>query len=74
MNKLLYVGMSFLIMGAVGIIVATAMEIYTHEPVFNILVKVTAGLFGVGGPIVGLAVAGKERKKRDDENGKGAAG
>jgi len=74
MNKLLYVGMSFLIMGAVGIIVATAMEIYTQEPVFNIMVKVTAGLFGVGGPIVGLAVAWRERKKRNDGDSKGAAG
>jgi hypothetical protein len=74
MNKLLYLGMSFLIMGGIGIVIATVLEIYTHEPIFNILIKVTAGLFGVGGPIVGIAVARRNRTKRDDGHGKSTTG
>jgi len=43
--------------GVVGIIFAIVMEVATGEPVYWLVMKVTAGLFGVGGPLFGLAIA-----------------
>ncbi len=57
MNKLLIPGIVLMSAGTVGILFAVAMEIATHEPVYYLVMKITAGLFGVGGPLVGLAVA-----------------
>ena len=48
-------------MGTVGIVIAIVMELQTHEPVYLLLMKVAALLFGIGGPIIGLAIA--RRKK-----------
>jgi len=48
--------------GVVGIIFAVVMEVATGEPVYWLVMKITAGLFGVGGPLFGLAVARKNRR------------
>jgi len=62
MNKLLIPGIVLMSVGTVGIIFAVAMEIATNEPVYYLVMKITAGLFGVGGPLVGLALTRKARR------------
>jgi len=66
MNKLLYLGIVIMSVGAVGTLLAVIMEINTGEPVYWLLMKITAGLFGIGGPIIGISVAKRrtDRKKR----------
>ena len=63
MNKLVGIGIVLMSAGTVGIIFAVVMEIITNEPVYLLVMKITAGLFGVGGPIFGLALARKARRK-----------
>lgn len=63
MNKLLNTGIVLMSAGVVGIIFAVVMEIQTGEPVYYLVMKITAGLFGVGGPLLGLAIAKKARRK-----------
>jgi len=65
--KLIYSGIAIITMGAVGTIFAIVMEIQTGEPVYWIMMKITAGLFGVGGPLVGIAVV--RRRKREKKRG-----
>jgi len=69
-NKLLTTGIALMSAGVVGIIFAVVMEIATGEPIYWLVMKITAGLFGVGGPIFGLALArrrnGKTRLPRQD--------
>jgi len=50
--KLLYSGISLISIAAVGLIFAIVMEIQTAEPVYLLVMKVAAGFFGVGGPIL----------------------
>ena len=52
---LLYTGTALLSVGAMGILFAVAMEIATAEPAYYLVMRVTAGLFGVGGILFGLA-------------------
>jgi len=59
-SKLFYSGIVLMAAGAVGIIFAVAMEIVTNEPVYLVLMKITAGLFGVGGPLLGFSIAKKK--------------
>ena len=61
MNKLLNVGIGLMAAGAVGILFAIVLEIQTREPVYWLVMKITAGLFGIGGPVLGLAVARRKR-------------
>ncbi|GAJ12463.1 unnamed protein product [marine sediment metagenome] len=49
MNKLLNAGIALMSAGVVGILFAVVMEIQTGEPVYYLVMKITAGLFGVGG-------------------------
>jgi len=63
MNKLLITGIALMSAGVVGILFAVVMEIATNEPIYWLVMKITAGLFGVGGPLFGLAIA--RRGKRD---------
>jgi len=63
-SKLINAGIALLGVGAVGIILAIVMEIQTAEPVYFILMKVTAALFGVGGPLLGIGIARKARGKK----------
>ncbi len=48
--------------GVVGILFAVVMEIATGEPIYWLVMKITAGLFGVGGPLFGLAIARRGRR------------
>ncbi|GAH37065.1 unnamed protein product, partial [marine sediment metagenome] len=63
MNKLLNVGIALISIAAVSLIYAIVLEIQTGEPVYLLVMKIAAGLFGVGGPLFGLALA--RRGKRD---------
>ncbi|GAI71234.1 unnamed protein product [marine sediment metagenome] len=56
-HKLLYSGIALMSAGVVGILFAVVMEIATNEPVYWLVMKITAGLFGVGGPLFGLSIA-----------------
>lgn len=62
--KVAYLGISLISMAAVGLIFAIVMEISTGEPVFYLVMKVAAGCFGIGGPVLGwgIARAGKRRR------------
>lgn len=53
--KLTYSGIGLLAAGTVGIIIAVVLEILTNEPVYLIMMKVAALLFGVGGGLMGIA-------------------
>ena len=55
MTKMIHAGIGLLATGAVGIVFAVAMEIGTGEPIYLILMKITAGLFGVGGALIGIS-------------------
>jgi hypothetical protein len=52
-------------LGAVGTLLAVILEIQTGAPVYMLVMKVTAGLFGVGGPLIGIAIVKRRRNKRD---------
>ena len=60
--KLLYSGIALMSAGVVGILFAIVMEIQTGEPVYYLVMKITAGLFGVGGPLFGLSIARRSRR------------
>lgn len=62
-HKFLYPGIALMTAGAVGIIFAVVMEIATGEPVYFLIMKVTAALFGVGGPLFGIAISKRAKKK-----------
>ena len=62
--KLIHTGIVIMSLGAVGTLLAVILEIGTGEPVYWLLMKITAGLFGIGGPLVGIAVAKRRRKKK----------
>ena len=61
-HKLLYFGIALMSVGAVGILFAIVMEMTAREPIYWLVMKITAGLFGVGGPLFGLAIARRSRK------------
>lgn len=54
-TKMAHTGIGLLAAGAVGIILAIVMEIITAEPVYFLMMKLTALLFGVGGGLIGIA-------------------
>ena len=62
MNKLLITGIALMSAGVVGILFAVVMEVATGEPIYWLVMKITAGLFGVGGPLFGLAIARRGRR------------
>jgi len=61
-TNLIHTGVALLAVGAVGIIIAIVMEIQTGEPVYLLLMKATALLFGVGGSLIGFASLGRNRR------------
>ena len=63
MNKLLVTGVAILAAGAVGLVFAVTMEIVTNEPVYMVVMKIAAGLFGVGGPLLGWGIARRARRR-----------
>ena len=54
-SKMTHAGIALLSVGAVGIIFAVAMEMIMAEPVYFIVMKITALFFGVGGSLIGIA-------------------
>ena len=62
-HKLLNLGIVLMSAGVVGLIFAVVLEIQTGEPVYYTVMKITAGLFGVGGPLFGLGIAKRARKR-----------
>ncbi|MBA7688262.1 hypothetical protein ES703_96741 [subsurface metagenome] len=62
--KLLYSGISLISIAAVALTVAIVMEIVTGEPVYYLVMKVAAGFFGIGGPILGWGIARRGRRRR----------
>jgi len=62
MNKLLILGFALLSVGAVSLVIAIAMEIYTRADFWEIMIKVSAGVFGLGGPVIGLAISRRRDK------------
>jgi len=56
-NKLLHTGIALMSAGVVGILFAVVMEMTTGEPIYWLVMKLTAILFGVGGPLVGWGIA-----------------
>ena len=62
-NKLLITSIALMSAGVVGILFAVAMEIATNEPVYFLVMKLAAGLFGVGGPLLGWGIAKRGRKR-----------
>lgn len=62
-HKLLYTSVGLVSAATVGIIFAVVMEIQTGEPIYFLVMKITAGLFGLGGPLLGLALARRGRKR-----------
>ncbi|MBA7628108.1 hypothetical protein ES703_35578 [subsurface metagenome] len=61
--KILYAGISLISIAAVGLVFAVAMEIATHEPVYMVVMKVAAGFFGVGGPLLGWGISRRSSRK-----------
>lgn len=62
-TKLLHTGIGLMAAGVMGIIFAIVMEIATDEPVYWLVMKLTAGLFGIGGPLFGLAIARSKARR-----------
>ncbi|GAJ18838.1 unnamed protein product [marine sediment metagenome] len=60
-SKMIHAGIGLLAAGAVGIIFAVVMEITTNEPVYFVVMKITALLFGVGGSLIGIASLTRKR-------------
>ena len=63
-TKLIHIGIGLLAAGTIGIIFAVVMELATAEPVYYIVMKITAGVFGIGGPLLGIGIAKSRGKKR----------
>ena len=61
-RKLLISGIALILAGTVGILFAIVLEMQTGEPVYYLVMKLTAILFGIGGPILGLAIGRRRRK------------
>ena len=45
--------------GATGTVSAVILDIISREPVFMLMMKLTTGIFGVGGIIIGIKTLGK---------------
>lgn len=64
MNKLTTFSITILTIAAVGLVVSVTMEAYAKEPIYILLMKVCAGLFGVGGPLLGWSIVRRNKKHR----------
>jgi len=60
-SKLFNAGIALMATGGVGIVLAIILELQTHEPIYFLLMKITAGLFGIGGPLFGISIARKKK-------------
>lgn len=55
------IGIGLVLTGVVGVLVAIVMEIQTGEHIYWLIMKGSTILFGLGGPLLGIALA-KRRK------------
>ena len=60
-HKMMITGITMTSAGTVGIIFAVVMEIIMQEPVYLLVMKIASGLFGLSGPILGIAIARRKR-------------
>jgi len=60
-NKIFRTGFILVAVAAIGIMAAVVMEVHTGEPIYYLIMKMTCGLFGVGGAMLGLS--SRKRKK-----------
>lgn len=60
-SKLFHAGIGLVSAGTLGITLAIIMEIMTGEPVYFLIMKLTAILFGLGGPLLGIAIARRRK-------------
>lgn len=63
-DKLTTLSIIILATAAMGLIPCVILEVYTHEPIYLIMMKVCCGLFGVGGPLLGWSIARKSKKSK----------
>ena len=63
MSRLVYWGIGLISVGAMGLIVAIALEIATNEPAYALLMKAASVVFGVGGPLSGWGIARSTRRR-----------
>lgn len=61
MSKLFGAGIGLMSAGVVGVLFAIVMEIQTGESIYWLVMKGTAILFGLGGPLIGMAIAKRRR-------------
>ena len=61
-GKLANFSITIITIATVALVTSIALEVYTKEPVYMLMIKVSAGLFGVGGPLLGWSIA--KRSKR----------
>lgn len=62
-DKLTTFSICILTIAAVGIVSSVVLEAYAHESVYLLVMKVCAGLFGVGGPLLGWSLVRKSRRR-----------
>ena len=60
-HRMMITGIAMTSAAAVGIIFAVVMEIIMQEPVYLLVMKIASGLFGLAGPILGIAIARRKR-------------
>ena len=63
-NKLFSLAIALMSVGTVGLIIGICLEITTGEPLYCLLIKVSSILFGVGGPVLGIAFARQARRRK----------
>ena len=51
-------GIILLIIGSVGICAAVVLEMKYHDPIYKLLMKIMPWIFGAGGILLGIALAG----------------
>ena len=56
-------GIALIAVATVCLVFAICLEIVTQEPVYLLVMKVAAGFFGVGGPLLGWGIARRASRK-----------
>ena len=55
-TKLGHFSITIMTLASIGIITSVILEAYAYEPIYVLVMKVCAGLFGIGGPLLGWAI------------------
>lgn len=64
MDKLTTFSVTILTIAAVGLVASIVMEAYAQEPIYVLVMKVCAGLFGVGGPLMGWSIVRRNKRNK----------